>query len=169
MRTTRERGPQHHAELRRARRRVRLMSGVRPVAVTSLVPGVVVWAHVPAPRSSRSPVLRPAVVSGRQGRAVRLRALTASVGLVDAAGYTALIGWAEAGLDRRSAVFGFDVEVDRSEILEVAGELVDEDLQRCFPDAGHDGSVRRHGVLRGALDIDAGRVEPEPATLRRSA
>ena len=167
--TARERGPERHAELRRARRRVRIMSGVRPVAVTSLVPGVVVWAHVPAPRSSRNPVLRPAVVSGRQGRTVRLRALTASVGLVDAAGYTVLVGWAEAGLDRPSAVFGFDVEVDRCEILEVTGELVDEDLQRCFPDAGHDGSGWDHGVWSGPFGTAARSVTGERATLRRSA
>ncbi len=44
-----------------------------------------------------------------------------------------LTRWAEAGLDRRSAVFGFDVEVDRAEILEVTGVLVDEDLERCLP------------------------------------
>ncbi len=131
--TTREQGADQQSELRRARRRVRIMSRVRPVAVTALVPGVVVWAHVPSARASRGPVLRPAVVSGRQGRTVRLRALTASIALVDAAGYTVLTRWAEAGLDRRSAVFGFDVEVDRAEILEVTGVLVDEDLERCFP------------------------------------
>ena len=170
MPTQRQRWREQRAqgELRRAHERARLITTVRPVALTALVPGAVVWGRFPPAGTRRSALrvsgFRPAVVTGRKGRTVVVRVLTASVRLIGAVGYTPLEEWAQAGLDRRSALFGFDVEVDRTEILEVVGELGDADRRRCL--LGESGAglsaVAPHAGPGGEGDV-------LPAPLRKSA
>ena len=106
---------------------------VDPVPRRALVPGAVVWAHIPfngsaAPRSGSSEwKTRPAVVIAANGREVTLLPITGS--LAGRARFDAveLRHWDVAGLTRPCAVLRRPVTLDRIDIVDLAGHLHDDD------------------------------------------
>ena len=102
---------------------------VEPVARTALVRGAVVWAHVPfADGHGTSWKTRPAVVVDASGREVTLLPLTSSLMSRGRPGVIEIRHWVEAGLTRPCSLVRRPVTLDRIDILNVVGQLHEDDL-----------------------------------------
>lgn len=107
------------------------LTGVSPVPLGRLEPGVVVWAHVPF-ADMTAEKSRPAVVVCRRGRDVTLRPITSSTRRFVLRDHIEVIDLEAAGLGRRSAVLEREVTVDRIEITSICGELSEADRARAL-------------------------------------
>ena len=102
---------------------------MRPVPRTALVPGAVVWAHVPYDDGDGTAwKTRPAVVVDAAGRDVTLFPLTSSLLGRRRPGVVEVTHWAEAGLSRPCVVVRRAVILDRIDILNLVGHLHEDDL-----------------------------------------
>lgn len=96
---------------------------VHRVPHNQLVPGTVVWAHIPY-QEIDTEKLRPALVVGFDGSRVTLRPITSAESRRRLDGYIELEHPAAAGLDRPCAVsLRRTVELDPIELVSRAGEL----------------------------------------------
>lgn len=105
------------------------MSIVRPVPLTRLTPGTVVWAHVPF-SDGTGEKSRPAVVVATRGRNIELLPATTSPTRRSQAGFVPLADLGAAGLERDSSVRLDPVTVDRIEIISITGQLACLDAAR---------------------------------------
>lgn len=112
-----------------AHRKVVPMSVVRPVPLNRLLPGTVVWAHVPFADGTGEKA-RPAIVRSTNGREIELLPATTSAARFGAHGYCQILDLDSAGLDRRSTVRCEAVTVDRIEIISITGHLAAHDAAR---------------------------------------
>jgi hypothetical protein len=108
------------------------VAGPRIVPRSSIVPGMVVWAHVPFEHTD-SYKTRPAVVVGRQGRDVVLLPCTTSPRRHQRRGYIEIRHWQAAGLTRPTGVRRACLTLDYLEIVGVVGSLAYEDAAAVLP------------------------------------
>ena len=102
------------------------LSVVKMVPRNRLMPGTVVWAHVPFDDVEDSKT-RPAVVVAVRGRDVELLPVTSSESRYRYPhAYFEIDDPSTVGLDRRCAIRRRPVVVDRIDLLGVVGELDDE-------------------------------------------
>ena len=102
---------------------------MQPVPRKALVPGAVVWAHVPYDDGDGAAwKTRPAVVVDASGREVTLFPLTSSLLGRRRPGVIEVRHWAEAGLTRPCSVVRRAVTLDRIDILNLVGHLHEDDL-----------------------------------------
>lgn len=110
-------------------KRIRALNNPRPVPMKALRPGVVVWAEVPFDDGSASKG-RPAVVVDMHERTVEVLPITSSPGRRRRpAQHLELIGWAEAGLTRPSAVRRLPSRVALLSVSEILGKLTNRDAE----------------------------------------
>jgi hypothetical protein len=105
---------------------------LRIVARNRLRPGTVVWVHVPF-EDAEGDKIRPAVVLGCRGRDVVLLPCTTSVTRHQRPGYVEIKHWQAAGLPRPTGVRRASLTVDYLEIVNIAGDLADEDAAAVLP------------------------------------
>ena len=123
-------------------RKVVPMSVVRPVPLTRLTPGTVVWAHVPY-ADGTGEKSRPAVVVTTRGRDIELLPATTSSLRHGQPGFVSLTDLHAAGLERRSSVRLESVTVDRIEIINITGQVAPLDAARIgitLPNAAWEGN-----------------------------
>lgn len=99
---------------------------IEPVPRRSLVPGAVVWAHIPFTAESQWKT-RPAVVVAVEGREVTLLPITGSPAGRRRLDAVELRHWESAGLTRPCAVLQRRVTLDRMDIVDLAGHLHPDD------------------------------------------
>jgi mRNA interferase MazF len=105
---------------------------LRIVARNRLRPGTVVWVHVPFV-DAEGDKIRPAVVLSCHGRDVVLLPCTTSARRHQRPGYVEIKHWQAAGLPRPTSVRCASLTVDYLEIVNVAGDLADEDAAAVLP------------------------------------
>jgi hypothetical protein len=123
------------------RRRMVLPSGdpslaaaprLRIVPRNRLHPGTVVWVHIPF-EDVEGAKIRPAVVLRCHGRDVVLLPCTTSMRRRQRPGYVEIKHWEAAGLPRPTSVRRASLTVDYLEIVNIAGNLADEDAAAFLP------------------------------------
>lgn len=108
------------------------LATVRPVAKGRLLPGVVVWAHVPFAEVETEKT-RPAVIKSVSGRNVTiLPASSATSRHRFPARYAELRDPRDAGLSRPTGIRRREVTVDLIEIISIIGILSDADMASVF-------------------------------------
>jgi hypothetical protein len=105
---------------------------LRIVPRNRLHPGTVVWAHIPF-EDVQGDKLRPAVVLRCTGRDVVLLPCTTSARRHQCPGYVEIKHWQAAGLTRPTGVRRTSLTVDYLEIVNIAGDLADEDAAALLP------------------------------------
>lgn len=111
------------------KRKVIPMSIVKPVPLTRLLPGTVVWAHIPF-ADGTGEKSRPAVVIGTDSRDITLLPGTTSIRRLDLrGGYLEITDLDTAGLTRPTGVSRRPVIVDKIEIIMICGELAGDDAE----------------------------------------
>jgi PemK-like, MazF-like toxin of type II toxin-antitoxin system len=105
---------------------------LRIVARNRLRPGTVVWVRVPF-KDTEGDKIRPAVVLSCRGRDVVLLPCTTSVRRHQRPGYVEIKHWQAAGLPRPTGVRRASLTVDYLEIVNIAGDLADEDAAAVLP------------------------------------
>jgi hypothetical protein len=105
---------------------------LRIVARNRLRPGTVVWVHVPF-EDAEDDKIRPAVVLSCRGRDVVLLPCTTSVRRHQRPGYVEIKHWQAAGRPRPTGVRRASLTVDYLEIVNIAGDLADEDAASVMP------------------------------------
>ena len=114
---------------------------LRIVPRNRLRPGTVVWVHIPF-EDVEGDKIRPAVVLCCHGRDVVLLPCTTSVRRRQRPGYVEIKHWQAAGLARPTGVRRASLTVDYLEIVNIAGNLADEDAAALLP-----ASARPHPLL----------------------
>jgi hypothetical protein len=114
---------------------------LRIVPRNRLHPGTVVWAHIPF-EDVEGDKIRPAVVLRCHGRDVVLLPCTTSVRRHQRPGYVEIKHWQSAGLPRPTGARRASLTVDYLEIVNIAGNLADEDAAALLP-----ASARPHRLL----------------------
>jgi hypothetical protein len=123
QRDRRRDGHQRDRWLRQALATDRALHTVSPIALRRLRPGVVVWAHIPF-QEVDGWKLRPAVVVRAEARTVLLRPVTGAASRFGRHDHVELEDLDTAGLAHPCAVrLGRDVEVDRTDVVTLAGRL----------------------------------------------
>lgn len=108
------------------------LASVRRIPKTQLVPGAVVWAHVPYEEDDGEKT-RPAVVKGLRGRDLTLLPGTTSQSRNRFPGlYVEVEDLASAGLSRATAIRTTPVTVDIIDVINIAGELSETDAARTL-------------------------------------
>jgi hypothetical protein len=105
---------------------------LRIIPRNRLHPGTVVWAHIPF-EDVEADKIRPAVVLRCHGREVVLLPCTTSVRRRQRPGYVEIKHWQAAGLPRPTGVRRASLTVDYLEIVNIAGNLADEDAAALLP------------------------------------
>jgi hypothetical protein len=105
---------------------------LRIVPRNRLHPGTVVWVHIPF-EDAEGYKIRPAVVLRRVGRDVVLLPCTTSGRRRQRPGYVEIKHWQAAGLPRPTGVRRASLTVDYLEIVNIAGNLADEDAAALLP------------------------------------
>jgi hypothetical protein len=104
------------------------LATVKRVPRTRLVPGAVVWAHVPY-EDGEGEKTRPAVVVELRGRDLTILPGTTSKRRLDTSrGYVEVRDLAAAGLNRSTGVRTSSVTIDIIEVIGVVGRLGEADL-----------------------------------------
>jgi hypothetical protein len=124
----------------RRRQMVRPPADLSLTAVTRLCivprnrlrPGTVVWVRIPF-EDVQGDKIRPAIVLRCHGRDVALLPCTTSVRRHHRPGYVEIKHWQTAGLPRPTGVRRTSVTVDYLEIVNIAGDLADEDAAALVP------------------------------------
>jgi len=99
---------------------------LRIVPRNRLHPGTVVWVHIPF-EDVEGDKIRPAVVLRCHGRDIVLLPCTTSMRRHQRPGYVEIKHWQAAGLPRPTGVRRTSLTVDYLEIVNIAGDLADED------------------------------------------
>jgi hypothetical protein len=121
-----------HAEFHRITARIRRWNSPRPVPLSALRPGAVVWADTPF-RDVNSSKGRPAVIVAATGSNVTVLPVTTSMRrLRSPADYHEVTNLATAGLSRPSGVHKRHVVLDRSAVSGVLGSLATTDYEQVF-------------------------------------
>jgi len=105
---------------------------LRIIPRNRLHPGTVVWVHISFDEIEGYKI-RPAVVLSRHGRDVVLLPCTTSVSRHQHPGYMEIKHWQAAGLPRPTGAQRASLTVDYLEIVNVAGDLADEDADALLP------------------------------------
>jgi len=112
-----------------SKRKVVPMSIVRPVPLSRLLPGTVVWAHIPF-ADGTGEKSRPAVVIATESRDITLLPGTTSTRRFDLRNsYSEVIDLDAAGLNRPTGISRRPVTVDKIEIIMICGELAGDDAE----------------------------------------
>jgi hypothetical protein len=117
-----------------------VVTRLRIVPRNRLHPGTVVWVHIPF-EDGEGYKIRPAVVLRCCGRDVVLLPCTTSVRRYQRPGYMEIKHWRAAGLSRPTGVRRASLTVDYLEIVNIAGELADEDAAALLPASGRPGRL----------------------------
>ena len=113
---------------------------VKRVARTQLVPGAVIWAHIPY-EDGQGEKTRPAVVVDRSGRDVTVLPATTSGRRWDFPDkYAEVQDLVAAGLTRPTGIRMSAVEIDVIEIIDFVGHLGVKD-RNALPQLSHAGSI----------------------------
>jgi hypothetical protein len=139
-------------EWRKARARVRPDSAppvpsimkVKPVALNQLLPGRVVWAHVPFVDGGGEKTRPAVVVSANRNDVTLLPASSSTTRYGHPSKYLELHHPVAAGLVRATGLRLTTVTVPRIEILSIGGELAAEDLERLADAGAVDISLSEH-------------------------
>lgn len=105
---------------------------LRIVPRNRLHPGTVVWVHIPF-EDVQGDKIRPAIVLRCTGRDVVLLPCTTSVRRHQRPGYLEIKHWQAAGLTRPTGVRRASLTVDYLEIVNIVGDLADEDAGALLP------------------------------------
>jgi hypothetical protein len=113
--------------------RVPHLTTVRPVARGRLVPGAVVWAHVPFAEGDAEKT-RPTVVKATVGRQVTILPASGAVSRFRfPTKYVELRDLHAAGLSWSTGVRRHEVTLDVIEIIAIVGQLSDFDMTAVLP------------------------------------
>lgn len=112
-----------------SKRKVVPMSIVKPVPLSRLRPGTVVWAHIPF-ADGAGEKSRPAVVIATESRDITLLPGTTSTRRFDLRNsYLEVADLDTAGLTRPTGINRHPVTVDKIEIISICGELAGDDAE----------------------------------------